>query len=562
MKWLVIALVALLLVPFIPGGSAQTPGDLDGDGHSDQTEFLEGSNYLRSNSTPNTDDDGDGTVNTNDPSASAGAPAGGYCTGAFGIVSLTSVSSSPGSCGGYSAPTGCSLFENAVCMDDDDRIWVWDGYCQPGAEGDYEACKGESSSNYDGSDEQYTGDYVSDGYGWRNATPGNPVFPTPLDLGPQPCYQRSDGSWTFDSTDANLDNDGDGLPAFALCEADWSIDEDGTVDMDANNDGTFPVDSQRFGDPDDNDPNNPIPFNEINPPSVFGINLRLDQIHFTASQAQCKGDPVAFTVIEDLPGSIIGGGFDVFVFNSSTGIPVVQIPDTDFFEDPTQHYFTTEIFPPGSYSAVFYAENFLGIVRLVDAVAFNVPTGTCEDDHDGVAQIIADLGAHDDAIQLLIAMLKDDHAAILENLTSMRENFTQDHLDILIEIGLIEQNINFTGNNTFSIGNGTLDAILQNLTDHRNNTLEVNGMDFAGFGFDGFLWLLLFVIVTTVAVFFWSKSKDEVVQIFMPVMLLFFAAIAIGMGEDWAGWVPFGVIMALLGCYMIIRTGWERFGEQ
>lgn len=73
------------------------------------------------------------------------------------------------------------------------------------------------------------------------------------------------------------------------------------------------------------------------------------------------------------------------------------------------------------------------------------------------------------------------------------------------------------------------------------------------------LEFLLFWIIVAMAVFFWSRSKDEVVQIFMALLLMFAGAIAISLYAAWIGWVPMGLVIAVLGAYMLIRTGMEAY---
>lgn len=65
---------------------------------------------------------------------------------------------------------------------------------------------------------------------------------------------------------------------------------------------------------------------------------------------------------------------------------------------------------------------------------------------------------------------------------------------------------------------------------------------------------IVFLAIIVLAVLFWSRSKDEIVQIFSGVILALAGAVAIAMYAAWMGWVPFGAVLAVLGTYFIIRS--------
>lgn len=68
---------------------------------------------------------------------------------------------------------------------------------------------------------------------------------------------------------------------------------------------------------------------------------------------------------------------------------------------------------------------------------------------------------------------------------------------------------------------------------------------------------LIFLAVIVLAILFWSRSTDEIVQIFSGVVLALAGAVAIAMYAAWTGWVPFGAVLVVLGAYFIIKSGLE-----
>lgn len=70
----------------------------------------------------------------------------------------------------------------------------------------------------------------------------------------------------------------------------------------------------------------------------------------------------------------------------------------------------------------------------------------------------------------------------------------------------------------------------------------------------GGIEFLAFLAVITLAVVLWSRSKDDIVQMFCGIILGLFGAIAISLHASWVGWVPFGAMLAVLGIYFIIRS--------
>lgn len=76
---------------------------------------------------------------------------------------------------------------------------------------------------------------------------------------------------------------------------------------------------------------------------------------------------------------------------------------------------------------------------------------------------------------------------------------------------------------------------------------------------------LVFLAVITMTVVIWSRSRDELVQMFCGVLLIFFSAIAILLGVTYQvflqGWIAFGAVLGLLGVYLIVRQSIEWITE-
>lgn len=81
-------------------------------------------------------------------------------------------------------------------------------------------------------------------------------------------------------------------------------------------------------------------------------------------------------------------------------------------------------------------------------------------------------------------------------------------------------------------------------------TTGLNGLEF-----------LAFLAVIALTVLFWSRSKDEIVQVFCGVLLFFTAAISISLTNVWPAWMGFGAVLGVFGGYMIARSALEWFSE-
>lgn len=89
-------------------------------------------------------------------------------------------------------------------------------------------------------------------------------------------------------------------------------------------------------------------------------------------------------------------------------------------------------------------------------------------------------------------------------------------------------------------------AILENVTQHRNGTLEVNNLSFNGMGFDGFLFFLLWIV----AWFFAAMNRYYwLVAIATIGLVAAILATDFGVTFPWAEWAIFYLIVLLLHFY-------------
>lgn len=131
--------------------------DYDGDGYEDADELQGGGNVFQRESTPDSDDDGDGRTNREDVEfletskllwpARLVTHSSLLNGGAYGYDHSRTGHEEP-PCG-----QGRSVERVRVCGT---SVWVYDGVCLPGAYGDYGACRGDVGDSF-----------LMDGYGWH-----------------------------------------------------------------------------------------------------------------------------------------------------------------------------------------------------------------------------------------------------------------------------------------------------------------------------------------------------------------------------------------------------------
>lgn len=288
-------------------------------------------------------------------------------------------------------------------------------------------------------------------------------------------------------------------------------------------------------------------------------------LHVTASQAQCKDDAITFSIVmQDNPTGLQEHLLELFIFDANQG-GLNTPPDpveVAYYNTSTMHrtalateahaHFVADVLPPGNYVAFAFA-NYTGIGAqdYIDAEAFNVPRGSCDDALTDLSPVLTAIASSTaflnnsintqaesiralmlaywtaynatEAANLatilaslnitqasLVEFWADHNATALSDLTTILAaiaahdaNMSEQHAlqNVTLEnIYQVVQDLNLTiecqGNNScnFFIDNATLQAIYENLTDHRNHTLELTFMnDFNGLGFDGFLFLLFWI---------------------------------------------------------------------
>lgn len=129
----------------------------------------------------------------------------------------------------------------------------------------------------------------------------------------------------------------------------------------------------------------------------FDVNTTLDYnnnvLHATASQAQCREDPVVLSVMmQDTPAGLQEHVLHVYVFDSGAGgfnLPPDPI-EVAYFNTTTMHrtgpasqahsHYVEFVFAPGGYE-MFALVDYTGVGAqdYADSFAFNVPVGTCID---------------------------------------------------------------------------------------------------------------------------------------------------------------------------------------
>lgn len=250
-----------------------------------------------------------------------------------------------------------------------------------------------------------------------------------------------------------------------------------------------------------------------NPPEFnTGADVEHDPnaLSVSASQAQCAGDPITWALImQDNPTGLQEHLVELFIFDANQGgfnLPPDPV-EVAYYNTTTMHrtgpaseahsHFVADDLPTGNYVAFAFA-NYTGIgaTDYVDSWAFSVPRGPCTDTPTDLSPVLLAVSS---STTLLNSSINASRAEIVALLV---QHMNQTDL-MNVTIGQIYEivsnftfNVDCSGNNTcqFIVNNDTLNAILQNLTEHRNNTLELNmTSNFNGLGFDGFVLLLFWI---------------------------------------------------------------------
>lgn len=363
------------------------------------------------------------------------------------------------------------------------------------------------------------------------------------------------------------------------------------------------------------------PPNQCTPTAPGGsvLYVRSIGLGLSVSQAQCAFDSVSVTVAVDETALLTLADLQVTIFNAGNGTELATFDDAQMHtQNAGQVYYFATVLPPGAYMVIAQADIAgIGAVDFYDAVSVNVPRGSCVDSPTDLGPVLLAISSATTTLQgnisfeadsiraLMLAYWVDYNATESANLATILAalNFTQSSLiqfwadynstalsDLttilnaianhdgnmttqhalqnvtLNQIYQVVQDLNLTidcgpFNGTagcnFYIDNDTIQAIYENLTDHRNHTLELTFMnDFNGLGFDGFLFLLFWIAAL---LFFSYQSWWFALGFSLPGLLevLFPTQIP----EDFTVWFTF----CLLGVVMEIaahRFSWGSHREK
>lgn len=252
---------------------------------------------------------------------------------------------------------------------------------------------------------------------------------------------------------------------------------------------------------------------DIEPPDIDQIRLRLDDFHFTVSQAQCMGDATSFSIIEDLPSTILFGDPVLTVYPATSTTPVLQVPIGGWTTPADGIWQTEALLPPGAYNAIGTSANLLGLVSLLDAHAFNVPEGACTDSF-----FPTDLTP-------VLAAIDAKTTLVLNEIASLNATNQASFLDLCMKILTAEGNLTeLIGmiNQTFNIGN---------LTTFQNATLALEPSDFqAASGFTGGEFFAL-LFLAAVGLIVCVLGKDRVVGIVGGLLVMMVGLFLLVFGE-------------------------------
>lgn len=273
----------------------------------------------------------------------------------------------------------------------------------------------------------------------------------------------------------------------------------------------------------------------VAPPTTAGA-TNDHEFQVRVSQAQCRDDEVSFTVLVDNDVSA-GEDMDVTVVRVDSNTPVLTWDDSVFFATTELRiFYKAEVFAPGPYLAVGTTDQ-QGILNpdFFDAHPFNVPEGPCTDTPTdlspvltAVANVDADLAVHHENMTDYL-----DH--INQHLHDLDGDLNATRGEILDAIEALNLTIQVSfdcvvGNETEPLNGTACEQILQEIREHRDGSLEVNGVDFDGLTFGELIVIALWLIA-----FLWSLTKGKLL---MAVVSTIGVASVLIPGPDWIQWVP------------------------
>lgn len=141
-------------------------------------------------------------------------------------------------------------------------------------------------------------------------------------------------------------------------------------------------------------------------PSLTGFTFDPDNLMITASQAQCLGDEVSFTINTEPP--VVGGNImEAYIIDSDDNVVEELVSAGAFYSLQARYFYTSRFYPAGDYNFLVKIDNGIGVSDPFAGVAFNVPTNTCF----GAEGIQEAIDEHNSEMHL-------DHDEIIENINN------------------------------------------------------------------------------------------------------------------------------------------------
>lgn len=257
-------------------------------------------------------------------------------------------------------------------------------------------------------------------------------------------------------------------------------------------------------------------------------------LSLSASQAQCAFDEISFSTTVDVTALLTLADLQVTIFDASNGTELVTFDDAQMFtQNAGQVYYFATVLAPGSYMAIAQADIVgIGAVDFYDAAAVNVPRGPCTDTPTDLSPVLLAIDSSTTILQGNISNVNQTVLSILTAIANHDLNTTFQYLLLnqsLLNLTTLIEGLNLTvdcsGGCNFTLNETLLSQIFNNLTDHRNGTLELMNMDFDGLTFPEltlyFVWL--FVLI-------WSLRNAKLM---CAVAATIGVALVIIVGQEW-----------------------------
>lgn len=292
---------------------------------------------------------------------------------------------------------------------------------------------------------------------------------------------------------------------------------------------------------------------QVNPPTTLpnlaGLAYDPDNLHVSASQAQCLGDETSLAINVNPANN----GIDSYIINSDTNVVVEQIQTAGYHNLANSFYHTSRTYPAGDYAYLALADTagILGVDSFM-GVAFNVPTGACQTD-------LAELLTRFDQIDFDLSHVHTEvHArtTYTDNLVNTTSTATQ--AQVVAAHNHIDTHFIFTNlliNQTFmgavfnlSIGQGI-----------SNQTVALLANEFGlQLGDTTTLNILIILLMVVIGVWLYgNKQRDLLLRVCGVLIVLTAGVIALTVATAWEG----GTIFAALVCLFAAGLMWTGFQE-